>query len=250
MKHIGTIAIILLAGATALQAAPPVAAPVSPTAISAAAPAATSSPAPAAQAGTQIYGQYMESRDADVYTGPCFANSEVNLAGHEALLAWHIQQGSWNNVALDGLSVVAVIRASGTLGDEYEGTLTAKALLIVDQNSTEEQRAALESFAQSQAGGLLADVVGVEALPISFEMTNPMAVATLTAGDQVRLATRPVTDGDMICHNEEVFYPPLASHLTHSMPAVSSDSMYSGAALGINWSESGRRGSFLGNFAN
>jgi len=223
MKSIGLSAFLLLVGGVAAYAGP--------------------------QTTPQISGQYMESRDADVYTGPCFANSEVNLTGREALLAWHIQQGTWNNVSLDGLSVIAVVRASGTLGDPYENPLPAKALLIVDQQANEEQRAALESFAQSQTGALLADVVAVEALPISFQMDSPHAPATLIAGDQVRLQTRPVMDGDMICHNEEIFYPPMASHLTHSMPAVSSDSMYHGAALGVNWDESGRRGSFVGFFA-
>jgi hypothetical protein len=223
MKSISLLGILLLAGSVAASAAP--------------------------QASPQISGQYLESRDADVYTGPCFANSEVNLAGHEAILSWHIQQGAWNGVSLDGLSVIAVVRASGTLGDPYENPLPAKALLIVDQQANDEQRAALENFAQSQAGALLADVVGVEALPISLTMNMERGVATLTAGDQVKLTTRAVVDGDMICHNEEVFYPPLAAHLTHSMPVVSSQSSYQGATLGINWDESGRRGSFVGFFA-
>jgi len=223
MKSLSLFGILLLAGSIAAYAAP--------------------------QASPQIYGQYLESRDADVYTGPCFANSEVNLSGHEAILAWHIQQGTWNNVPLDGLSVIAVVRASGTLGDPYENPLPAKAILIVDQQANEEQRAALEGFAQAQAGALLADVVGVEALPVSFQIGSQHSFATLTAGDQVKLSTRAVVESDMICHNEEVFYPPLASHLTHSMPVVSSESSYQGAALGINWDESGRRGSFVGFFA-
>ncbi|HYB62757.1 MAG TPA: DUF1326 domain-containing protein [Methylomirabilota bacterium] len=223
MKSLSLFGILLLAGSIAAYAAP--------------------------QASPQIYGQYLESRDADVYTGPCFANSEVNLSGHEAILAWHIQQGTWNNVPLDGLSVIAVVRASGTLGDPYENPLPAKAILIVDQGANEEQRDALEGFAQAQAGALLADVVGVEALPVSFQIGSQHSFATLTAGDQVKLSTRAVVESDMICHNEEVFYPPLASHLTHSMPVVSSESSYQGAALGINWDESGRRGSFVGFFA-
>ena len=44
----------------------------------------------------QVTGIYLESRTADVYTGPCFANGEVNLTGYEAVLAWRIEKGSWN----------------------------------------------------------------------------------------------------------------------------------------------------------
>jgi hypothetical protein len=58
-----------------------------------------------------LSGDYAEFRSADVYTGPCVANSEVGQTGQEAVLAWHIGTGAWNNVPLDGLSVVAVVRA-------------------------------------------------------------------------------------------------------------------------------------------
>ena len=35
-----------------------------------------------------VTGQYLESRTCDVWTGPCFANAEMNLGGKTALLAW------------------------------------------------------------------------------------------------------------------------------------------------------------------
>ncbi len=68
----------------------------------------------------QIYGEYIESRNADIYTGHCFAMSEVNLMGDQAIVGWHVSKGEWNGVKLDGLGVVAVAKASGTLGSPYE----------------------------------------------------------------------------------------------------------------------------------
>jgi len=53
-----------------------------------------------------IKGQYVETRSADIYVGQCFANGEVGLAGDEAIVAWHIQEGKWDGVSLAGLSVV------------------------------------------------------------------------------------------------------------------------------------------------
>jgi hypothetical protein len=197
----------------------------------------------------RITGEYLESRNADVYTGPCFANSEVNLTGQEAVLAWHVERGAFDGVPLDGLSVVAVVRASSTLGDPYSNPLPARAAFVVDSNASPAQRSALVHFAQSQTGALLSHVVGISAVPISFRMGPAHGAASLQAGNLVRLVTRGVTSGDLICHNEEVFYPPLAAHLTHAMPAVSTDSTYRGGRLGITWSESGRRGSFVGSFA-
>ena len=66
--------------------------------------------------GSSITGDYVEIRSCDVYTGPCFANGEMGLTGEEAILTWSVDQGSWEGVALDGLNVIAVVRASATLG--------------------------------------------------------------------------------------------------------------------------------------
>jgi hypothetical protein len=198
----------------------------------------------------QISGQYIEARTADVYTGPCFANSEVNLTGHEAVLAWHIEKGAWQKVSLEGLNVVAVVRASATLGDPFANPLPAKAVLIVDARADGAQRKALVDFARSQTGALLGNIVAIETSPIRFAVdAQRHGFTTLEAANLARISTRAITDADEICHNEDVFYPPLAAHLTHAMPAVTAQSAYHGNHLGVSWDESGRRGSFVANFS-
>ncbi|MCA9209191.1 MAG: DUF1326 domain-containing protein, partial [Planctomycetales bacterium] len=62
-----------------------------------------------------ISGYYMESRTCQVYTGPCFANAEIGLAGRDAIMAWNIQRGEQDGVNLAGLNVVVVVNASQTL---------------------------------------------------------------------------------------------------------------------------------------
>ena len=204
----------------------------------------------AAQPTGHVSGEYIESRTADVYTGPCFANSEVNLTGKEAVLAWHVDKGTWQNVGLDGLSVAAVVRASATLGDAFSNPLPAKAVLIVDQRASPEQREALANFAQAQGGKLLSNVIAIEVQPIRFTVdANDHGSASLEAGDLARITTRAIMDTDEICHNEDVYYEPLVPHLTHAMPAVASRSSYSGNHLGSTWSESNRRSAFIGTFA-
>ena len=94
-------------------------------------------------AQAKITGDYIETRSADVYVGQCFANGEVGLTGDEAILAWHIRSGSWNGVKLDGLNVVAAVKANATLGDPYADPYPAKAVLIVDEQANPVQRAAL-----------------------------------------------------------------------------------------------------------
>src|SRR6516162_8335590 len=116
----------------------------------------------AARPAGHVSGQYIESRTADVYTGPCFANSEVNLTGQEAVLGWHVDKGTWENVSLDGLSVTAVVRASATLGDAFSNPFRARAVLIVDEGANAAQRPALVNFAQAQAGLLFSDAAATE----------------------------------------------------------------------------------------
>src|SRR5579872_5645794 len=99
-----------------------------------------------------ISGNYIEARTADVFTGPCFANGEVEMNGKEAVFGWKINAGKWQGVDLQGLSVVGVVRAEHTLGNVYEPVNEMRAVLIVDSRANAEQRAALESFARKTGG--------------------------------------------------------------------------------------------------
>src|SRR6188472_208815 len=78
----------------------------------------------------QIQGDYLEVRSCDVYTGPCFANAEMGLAGKEGMLVWNIKAGAWNGVSLNGLSVIAVVRTDDTLMDMRYQPRSGKAVLI------------------------------------------------------------------------------------------------------------------------
>ena len=60
---------------------------------------------------TSVRGSYLEARTADVYVGACFANSEAGLVGNLAVFGWHIDDGAFEGVNLDGLSVVGVVKA-------------------------------------------------------------------------------------------------------------------------------------------
>src|SRR5258707_10474180 len=66
--------------------------------------------------GAEISGEYLEARTCDVYTGPCFANGEIGIAGKEAVMAWKIDEGRWAGEDLAGLGVALVIKANDTLG--------------------------------------------------------------------------------------------------------------------------------------
>ena len=193
-----------------------------------------------------ITGDYVEARSAEVYAGPCVANSEVNLVGDQATLSWRIREGKWEGVPLDGLGVVAVVKAKATIGDPFSNPYPAKAVLIVDERATAEQRQALESFARAKGGRLLENVVAVESRPISLEERQHGSVV-LTAGELVRIETRSMKQGDHLCGNEDVCYLPMTK-LAHSMPVYTLVDEFNGKGLGVNWKISGKSSAFIGSF--
>ena len=196
----------------------------------------------------QIRGDYMETRSADVYTGQCFANGEVNLAGKEAILAWHVQSGSWDGITLDGLTIAAAVRAQATLGDPYGNPYPAQAVLLVDDQASPQQRAALVSFARQMGGELLKNAE--QTLPVPMEMIvnhERHGVALLRAGQFATVQTRSLGDKDHVCGNEVTFYPPLTP-VAHSMTAVAVTDAYRGPGLGESWDTHGRRSAFVGTF--
>jgi hypothetical protein len=194
-----------------------------------------------------ITGDYLEVRTADIYTGPCFANGEVNLAGREAILAWRIRSGSWEGVPLEGLSVVAVVKASATLGDPHSDPFPAKTVMIIDEQAATEQRRALVDFARAMTGELLDDVVRTESVPIEFETGMGHGHASLSAGKLAGFETRSLHNGDHFCGNEIVYYPPLADVMAH--PAYTQSHWYNGEGLNSTWSNPFKRSAFIGTFS-
>lgn len=199
---------------------------------------------------TQLRGDYIEARTADVYTGACFANSEVDLVGNLAVFGWRVEQGTYEGVKLDGLSVVGVVRANNTLGNIHSDAFPAKSVVIIDERANPEQRLALRSFARRMGGDLLQDIVRVEYQPIelTFQDNNVHSrVAKLAAGSLAQIQTRALNKGDQICHNEETWYGPLTK-LDHAMPAYTVAHSYKGAGLNTTWSNPEKRSAFVGSF--
>lgn len=196
-----------------------------------------------------LSGHYVEVRSCDVYTGACFAESERGLSGHEAILAWTIESGSWDGVAIDGLTVIAAVRANATLDDLQRNAFPAKSVVIVDERATPAQREALVALAQAQGARLTEHVVEVMALPIEAQVGTcaKNGCAAITAGNVLTVSTRCLKNGDHVCGNEESYYAPLTT-VEQAMPAFAEKAAYSGNGLGVTWQHIGKRSAFLGRF--
>lgn len=196
-------------------------------------------------------GDYLEMRTCAVYTGPCFANGQVGVTGREAIMAWSIDAGDQAGVDLQGLRVVLAVKASDTLG--LGGGMTVRpepiqSVVLVDERANAAQREALVAFVRERAGKMAGEIVRVAAAPISMKLDHVDRAAELHAGREVTIQTRMLQDGDCVCSNEEIYYPPLAE-VENSSPAFTLEGKFAGKGLGVKWSAPQTRSAFLATFS-
>ncbi len=199
----------------------------------------------------EISGDYLETRTCDIYTGPCFANSEVGLSGREAIMAWSIDHGSHDGVDLSGMCVVLAIRGAGTLG--MGGGLVVnpdpiKAVILVDDRATPQQTAALVDFVRVHAARVTGNVTRVATVPIEFSLDHIRHTGSLQAGNEVTILTRGLNAADHCCTNEIVFYPPLST-VENVAAAFTLEGRFGGRGLGARWSKPNTRSAFLATFS-
>jgi len=215
-----------------------------------------------------IRGDYVEARTADVFTGPCFSNSEAFTTGNQAVMAWKVTEGSYQGVDLAGLTVAAAVAGSTTLTlDKPE---QAVAVLIVDEEADGRQRDALVALARSLGGVRLDRIAGVRtarmrlnierrhASTAEAEASSPEARrhhgspqaprASFWAAGLAQIVTRPLDGGDHFCGNEVVAYEPL-SRGVDVLPAYTLGHQFKGTGLNTSWDDPNCRSSFVGRFA-
>jgi hypothetical protein len=196
-----------------------------------------------------VRGDYLEVRSCDVYTGPCFANAEMDLSGKEALLVWKINEGEWNGVSLAGCSVVLSLRGEKTFGDIRWAPQRAEAVVYVDAGTTSAQEHALVDFVNVVAGHLIDRVVAVHRMPMSVSMKTcqKQGCAEVTVGDTVHVKTRCMKAEDHYCGNETPYYPALTP-VKQPYPAFTEAAASRDRVLGMTWETVNTRGTFLASF--
>jgi hypothetical protein len=110
---------------------------------------------------------------------PCgFAQAPTN--NHcEGVMAYHIREGSYGNVKLNGLNVIAVITFDGNAWTKENPVSIG---ILMDERANEEQREILQKVFSGQVGGwmgefaqLIGEVRGLEFVPIEFKVAGDLA---------------------------------------------------------------------------
>jgi hypothetical protein len=132
----------------------------------------------------------------------------------EGVLTWHIREGNYGDVRLDGLSLIAVGRFEGNI---WTGEATNVSMgMFIDERADERQREALQMIFGGQAGGwpadfaeLIEEVRGIEFVPIEVEVADDLAYWRATIPGKVEAAAEALTgpttpEGQRV----QLHYPP------------------------------------------
>jgi hypothetical protein len=110
---------------------------------------------------------------------PCTFAQPPTTGECEGILAWHIREGEYGDVKLDGLSVMAV---GGFTGNIWEGKTKASMAIFIDERADEKQRDALQMIFGGRVGGwpgtfanFIGEVRGMEFARIDFHVDGDLA---------------------------------------------------------------------------
>jgi len=195
----------------------------------------------------RVSGDYVEARTAEVFAGGCIMNSEAETMGRQAIMAWRISAGTFDGVALDGLTVIAAVAGDRNLGMREmggEAPTVVKAVITVDPRATPAQRDALVAFVREASRGLISDVVRVDAAPVRFASTANQV--DVSAADAVLLTVNKDMKHDPSCGAMQWFTP--FATLASSAMGTAEVHSFSGTGLGTRWSAPDKRSAFWGAF--
>jgi hypothetical protein len=156
--------------------------------------------------GYQLEGSLLEVCSCDVLC-PCWIGEDPDQGTCDAVVAYHLDKGTINDVDVSGLSLVGVAHIPGNV---LEGNW--RQVVYVDDQASDEQADALLDAFSGKLGGPLADLaelvgerVAIERAPIKHEIVD--GAGTLTVGDKVHAAMHPYTgpDGSTTTLNNSVF---------------------------------------------
>lgn len=128
---------------------------------------------------------------------PCeFAQPPTNNRC-EGVLAYHVREGVYGDIRLDGLNVLGVSYFEGNI---WAGQAKISLGWFIDARADEPQRQALQTVFSGQAGGFMAnlagsigEVRGIEFVPISFAVADDLAYWRAEIPGRVRAAAEALT---------------------------------------------------------
>ena len=194
----------------------------------------------------QLTGDYFENCNCRVVC-PCLVSTAPPLTARptegacDVALVFHIDNGRYGAVALDGLNAALIAHAPGPMG---EGNWTVAAYL--DARATDEQAGALEAIFSGSAGGpmaafapMIASNLGTKKVPINYEIQGKSRSVQIP--DIMRMSVEPLPS---LKENEEIWVS--AGHPVNpdklALAVGRQGSTFNDH--GLRWDNSGRNGHY------
>ncbi len=120
-----------------------------------------------------LEGRLLEVCDCDILC-PCWVGGDADNGTCDAIVGWHVDKGISQGVDVSGLTLALAVHIPGNI---LEGNW--KVMAYIDEAATGPQQEALVNAFTGKLGGPLADlaqligeVVGLEAVPIHFQVEH------------------------------------------------------------------------------
>ena len=189
-----------------------------------------------------LRGDYVEVRTASVFAGACHYNGEVVTTGRDALMAWNVTSGKWQNVDLSGVRAMAIVTSDANLS---ETNAVRSSEIIIDSQASNAQSQAMIAALKVKYASILGNVMTVRTAPITFDHTGrTYNVAADDASINVEAMPK-----DLCCKMPNlVWYKPLVG-LENRKVGYTVKASYSGKVITSPWSRSGEHSAFYGSFS-
>jgi len=194
----------------------------------------------------QIVGDYFENCNCDVVC-PCVFSPRPFLTARptngfcEVAFAFHVDQGLYGEVALDGLNAIVMARSPGTMAD---GNWSVA--IYLDDRADNDQREALQSIFTGSAGGplgglapLISIVLGIRSAPIAYEKLGKRRAVQIPNLMQIGVHAAPGLDPDkeILATNAHPFAP-------EGVAMAVGDESSTWTDYGMRWDNSGKNGHY------
>ena len=198
------------------------------------------------EASWWLRGDYFENCNCDVVC-PCLFSPSAPMTSAptagacEVPLAFHVDEGRFGEIALDGLNAVAVLRTPGAMADG-NGSVAR----YLDERAVDGQREALQAIFSGTAGGplgllspLISEVLGVRSVPITYVRDGNHRSVEIPGVAHLAVSGVPsVVEGETIwASNAHPF-------ATDALALAVGDEGSNWADYGLSWDNSGKNAHF------
>lgn len=197
---------------------------------------------PKTTATNPVHGNYLEARTASVFAGPCHYNSELEITGRDAVMAWDVAGGSYHNINLAGVRAMAAVSSTDSLGD---ANAPRRSQIIIDPSATPAQAKAWIALMQSHYGHDLGQIESIRRDTVVFSQNSEHRTVSAPGFGSIAIDAMP---NDQCCKQPNlVWFQPIVP-LEWRKVGYTIEASYKAGVLSDPWDRGDENSAFYGQF--